>query len=159
MAAILGVLRLECSPFDRMMTRNVLQIIACYLVGFFVGTPIWVAYSGGPLLLSLIIMMVGAVLALPILLLVVLTFVLLRKRILKHLALWCVLAPVLVVAVWILTEWQFDYWNRGFDLYRHLSLQSVWEQAALAFTCASIASFMFWCLNRTGRRLDPKIPA
>jgi hypothetical protein len=140
------------------MIKNVLQIVACYLVGLFVGTAISGAYFGGPFVLSLIVMMGGAVLALPILLLVVLMFVLLRKWILRHLALWCVVAPVLIVVVWMWAEWQFNYSNRGNDLYWYLSLRNVWERAVLALTCASIASFMFWYLNRTDRLIDAKIP-
>src|SRR5262249_42719065 len=122
------------SPFDRMMTRNVLQIIACYLVGLFAGTLIFAFYFGAPLI-AVALTIGGAVLALPILLLVVLTFVLLRKWILRHLALWCIVAPVLVVVVWMWAEWRFNYSNRGNDLYWYLSLRNVWERAALALTC------------------------
>jgi hypothetical protein len=140
------------------MTKNVLQIIACYLVGLFAGNMIFALYFGGPLI-GVVLTIGGAVLALPILVPVVLAFVLLRTWILRHLPLWCVVAPVLVVVVWMWAEWQFNYSTRGNDLYWYLSLRNVWERAVLALTCASIASFMFWYLNRADRRLDAKILA
>ena len=128
------------------MKRQILQIIACYVMGLVAGNLIFMPYSG---LLALLLPFVGAIYALPFLILVVVMFALMRDRILRHLAIWCIVAPCLVVTIWLLVEWEMIYSHRGQDIYWYLSLRIVWERAALAFTCASASSAIFWRWNRT----------
>ena len=132
------------------MTRQILQIIACYIVGLVVGNLIFIPYSGLPLALSLAFG--GGFFSFPILVLVVAVFALMRGGILRHLAICCLVAPWLVVTIWLLMEWETDYSHRGHDIYWYLSLRSVWERAVLAFTCASVSSALFWHWNRADVR-------
>jgi ABC-type antimicrobial peptide transport system permease subunit len=127
------------------MGRQILQIIACYVIGLVVGNLAFLPYSG---VLAPILAVVGAFMAFPILALAMVVFALMRGSILRHLAVWCIAAPFLIVMVWLPIEWETFYSNRGHDLYWYLSLRNVWEAAVLAFTCASISSALFWYWNR-----------
>jgi hypothetical protein len=131
------------------MARQLLQIVACYGIGLVAGNLLFFPYSG---VLAPILVVGGALLALPILILVIAVFALARKTILRHLALWCVIAPFLIAVIWLLLDWETSYSSR-FDLYRYLALRAVWERALLAFVCASISSALFWYWNRA--RLQP----
>jgi hypothetical protein len=130
---------------EAQMARQIFQIIACCFIGLVVGNLIFIPYTG-PLAPALILG--GAFLALPVLLLVVVVFAVARKAILRHLAIWCAVAPCLVVMTWLFVEWETNYSNRGSDVYWYLALRNVWERAALAFICASISSALFWYWNR-----------
>ena len=96
------------------MGKHILQIIACYIVGIIAGNLIFMPYTG-PLAIAFII--VGAVLTLPILVLVLLTFAAMRNTVLRNLSLWCLSAPFFVILVWLALEWEFNYSNRGHDIY------------------------------------------
>jgi ABC-type antimicrobial peptide transport system permease subunit len=127
------------------MTRHILQIIACYFVGLIVGNLIFILCTGS---LALVLAFGGTFFALPILVLVVVVFALMSDRILRYLAIWCIIAPWLVVVIWLAVEWETNYSHRGHDIYWYLSLRNVWERAVLAFTCASVSSALFWHWNR-----------
>jgi hypothetical protein len=126
------------------MPRQILQIIACYIVGLIVGNLIFIPYTG---LVALILAFGGAFFALPILVLVLVVFVLMRDGILRHLAIWCMVAPWFVVVIWLIVEWESDFSHRGHDIYWYFSLRNVWERAVLAFICASISSALSWYWN------------
>jgi uncharacterized membrane protein YkvI len=134
------------------MARQILQIIACYIVGLIVGNLIFIPYTGP---VALLLAFGGVFFAFPILVLVVVAFALMRDGILRHLAIWCIVTPFLVVMVWLVVEWETDYSHRGHDIYWYLSLRNVWERAVLAFTSASISSILFWYWNRTPMRPLP----
>jgi len=130
------------------MGTQILGIIACYAVGLIAGNLILMPYYGP---VTILLAVGGAVLALPILALVVLTFALLKNRILRNLSLWCVTAPFLITLTWLIIDWELDYSSRGQDIWWYLSLRSVRELAALAFRCSSISSALFWYWNRPPR--------
>ena len=129
------------------MGKNILQIIACYFIGLIAGNFIFMLYAG-PSVLSVAFTVGGAILALPILVLVILAFVILQQPILRNLSIWCSMAPFLIVFVWMAIEWKFNYSNRGQEIFWYLSLRNVWERAALAFVCAAIGCALFWRWNR-----------
>jgi ABC-type antimicrobial peptide transport system permease subunit len=134
------------------MARQILQIIACYIVGLIAGNLIFIPYTGPT---AVVLAFGGAFFALPILVLVMVVFALMRDGILRHLAIWCIVAPWLIVVIWLVVEWETDYSHRGHDIYWYFSLRNVWERAVLAFTCASISSALFWYWNRAHVRLPP----
>jgi hypothetical protein len=127
------------------MTKHLLQIVACYVIGIVIGNLVLV-----PLFGELVIALIpgGILLGLPILLVALLVFALMKNQILPRLLLWCLATPFLAVLVWLTLEWQFNYSNRGHDLSWYLSLRNVWERASLCFTCAGIGTAFFWYWNR-----------
>lgn len=124
------------------MLRNILQIAGSYVVGLILGMLLLAGVDG------LAVVPVVALLSLPILGLTIVIFVLLRRWILGNLLSCCVVAPFLVVVVWLAFEWQTNFSHRGRDLYWYLSLRGVWDGTLIAFTCSAIASALFWYWNR-----------
>jgi hypothetical protein len=129
------------------MERQIFQIVACYFVGLAAGSLIVMPYAGR---VAPVLGIGGVFFALPLLVLVVVVFAMLRDRILRHLTLWCLVAPWLVTAAWLVLEWETNYSHRGHDILWYLGLQNVWERAALAWICASVSSVLFWRWNRAG---------
>jgi hypothetical protein len=125
--------------------RQILEIIACYVVGLVIGNLILLPYTG---VLVLAFAIGGALMSLPVMILVIIVFALMRGSLLRHLAVWCIAAPILVVMVWLTIEWQMNRSTWGQDLYWFLLIQNVWEQVVLLFTCASVSSALFWYWNR-----------
>jgi hypothetical protein len=127
------------------MIRNLLQIIACYLVGLVAGNIVFFPVVG-PLAIAFVFG--GAVVAAPILILTMFIFAIGRNAILRNLGIWCAIAPFLLLVIWFSIEWSTNYSNRGHDIYWYLSLRNVWERGTLAFICSSISSALFWRWNR-----------
>ena len=130
------------------MTKNLLQIVVCYALGLVGGIFLLIPIVGR---LAVVFLIYGAVLGLPILLIAVLVFILLRPVILRHLVAWCVMAPAVAVIAWMTIEWYTSYAFRGNNVYWYLSLRNVWERAGIVFLCASIGSAAFWHWNRHER--------
>jgi len=64
--------------------------MACYIIGLVVGNLIFLPCTG---ILAPLLTIAGALLALPILILVILVFASMREKILRHLVVWCVATP------------------------------------------------------------------
>jgi hypothetical protein len=132
------------------MRRDLLRILACYVVGLVVGNLLFVPVFGP---VAIFTMMVGILAGLPELCAAILLFVVCRNWILRHPAPWCAAAPFLITAMWLAIEWFDGFSSRGHDVYWYLSLPGTRQRAALAFSCAAAGSVLFWYrTSRTSRR-------
>jgi hypothetical protein len=127
------------------MIRNLLQIVACYLLGLVAVTFLSVPYAG---VVAIAIPLGGILLTWPILILILFTFAVGRRAILRYLRSWCIAAPFATMLIWLYIEWSSNYSHRGHDIHWYLSLRNVWERAALVFICSSISAALFWYWNR-----------
>jgi hypothetical protein len=119
----------------------VFSLAWCYIVGVVAGNLLFV-----PLTQILVIpSMIGAfVLALPIFVIGALIALLFRRNLEAHLLAWCLIAPVAVTIAWVLLEHFVILGPQGAGAARHAQDAVAWMRAALALTCASIASTMFY---------------
>jgi hypothetical protein len=127
------------------------ELAWCYLIGLFFGNLLFFPLTG---LLAVPTLIGSVALSLPLLAAALLLLFLFRAYIEAHLLAWCLAGPLVVTFLWIITE-QFLFFNRqGLGFERYLWDPVAWARAALALTCASIASLKFYDRNRRGYSLS-----
>lgn len=130
------------------MAKNLCQILLCYVAGLLGGNLLFFPLNP---VLAPALFVGGLLAALPELVVVLTAFVLFREHIIRKLFYYCLGAPLLIVLIWLIVEWNTNYYSRGQSIEWYLSLRNVWERAILAFVCSSISSYLFWRWNRAGK--------
>jgi hypothetical protein len=126
-------------PISETAVRAALRVLVAYGLGIAVGNVLWLPYTG---VLVVVFAATSIVLASPLLLVGLIVAFVAHRHITAHLRTWCVLAPFVVTAAYVLLD-------------RALLLQpinrAVWERAGLAFTCAVASSVAFYLISISPR--------
>jgi hypothetical protein len=124
---------------------SILRLLGSYVVGIVVGNLIFLPYAGG---WAFIFIVFGLIYCLPFLLIAMIVLLILHRSIQRHLLVWCISAPIIILIVWLYSEYMTTYAPRNFSVERYLTTQNVIERAVLAFTCATVASVSFFVWER-----------
>jgi hypothetical protein len=84
------------------------------------------------------------VLTLPFFLVAVLMLAALRRHIERHLAAWCISAPIVIALVWLVAEYLNLAWIEIISLAEFFSNPGALMRTALVFTCASSSAILFY---------------
>lgn len=126
----------------------ILRLVLSYLAGLMLGGAAFGAYFGGLVLGVFIAVVGGLTYALPLLGIAISLLIAFFGSIQRRLLIWCLLAPIAVVPLWLVFEYQVAFMNRGMSFSHYLTLRHVWDRAILAFICATISSSIFYFWNR-----------
>jgi len=116
-----------------------------YVFGVFVGNLLFLPLTNVLFFASVI---GGFILGLPLLFVAFVTLIAFRRHIESHLFAWCVVAPIIVTVGWIVFEQYVIFARQNVGFERYLAEPVASMRAALAFTCAAIASTKFYRMNR-----------
>jgi hypothetical protein len=118
-------------------------VLISYILGLIIGNLLAMPFLVGTR--AIIFMIGGAVMALPLLLIVLLILSVLKGKVEANIRTWCLLAPVVVVISWLTLEFFTNYSNR-MNVFEYLSLRNVWERAFLGFLCSSVSATIYFYL-------------
>lgn len=90
----------------------------------------------------------GLIFGLPLLFVAFLTLIAFRRHIETHLFTWCVAAPIVVTVGWVAFEQYAIFARQGLGLERYFAEPVASMRAALAFTCAAVASAKFYRMTK-----------
>lgn len=116
-----------------------------YVFGILVGNVLFLPLTSFLFFASVI---GGFILGLPLLFVAFLTLIAFRRHIETHLFAWCVVAPIVVTVGWITFEQYAIFARQGLGFERYLAEPVASMRAALAFTCAAVASAKFYRMTK-----------